>query len=208
MIELRNIGLFYNDKWLLRKFNLFVKANESIAFTGASGGGKSSIFNLILGFYKQDEGDIFILGEELNSNNCSKIRKEIAYLPQNYNVIDSGTVFESIKKPFLFSHNKQIEINKKILEIEFSKLNLDFSIIDNPFNSASGGEKQRIALIIAKLLNRKIILLDEPTSALDKESKLLAANYILSLENQCLISITHDKEWIEYCSRNVELKNE
>ena len=208
MLELKNIALKYNDKWLLKNFNLKVYNNESIALTGVSGGGKSSIFNMILGFYKQDVGEIYFNDVLLNSHNCNKFRKEIAYLPQNYNIIDSGTVYESIMKPFYFENNKNIQISKDLILNEFDKLNLDRNIIDNAFNSASGGEKQRIALIITKLLNRKIILLDEPTSALDKENKILAANYIFDLNQQCLITITHDQEWIDLCTKQVELKNE
>ncbi len=206
MIKLQNVGLKYNDKWLFRNFNLDLPINKSIALKGMSGGGKSSIINLILGFFEPDEGEIYILGNKLTQFNCSEIRSNISYLPQNYNILNSGTVFQTIMNPFKFEINKNIKIDREIILNEFKKLNLDSSIIDNPFNSASGGEKQRIALIISKLLNRKIILLDEPTSALDKESKYLAAKYILELENNCVITISHDEEWISFCNNSMDLK--
>ncbi len=208
MLNLKNIGLKFNGKWLFRNFNLDVAVNNAIALKGASGGGKSSIINLILGFYQPDEGQIFILNQELTALNCSILRQSIAYMPQNYNIIDNGTVLQTILKPFEFQLNANIKIDKDIILDEFEKLKLDKSIINNTFSSASGGEKQRIAMIITKLLNRKIILLDEPTSALDKESRTLAANYLLYLQDQCLISISHDEEWISFCSQTVDLKNE
>jgi ABC-type lipoprotein export system ATPase subunit len=80
--------------------------------------------------------------------------------------------------------------------------------LKNSYDSLSGGEKQRIGLIICKLLKRKIILLDEPSSALDKDTALKAIDFVFYLAETTIISISHDERWLARSDRVLTMKNE
>jgi ATPase subunit of ABC transporter with duplicated ATPase domains len=80
--------------------------------------------------------------------------------------------------------------------------------LNNQFRDISSGEKQRIGLIIGKLLQRDLLLLDEPTSALDSESTSRAIEYILHDNNLTVLTASHDDRWVEACSTIIDLEND
>jgi ABC-type lipoprotein export system ATPase subunit len=85
------------------------------------------------------------------------------------------------------------------------KLYLPGHLLDKDMTSLSGGEKQRVALISALLLEREILLLDEASSALDQRAKKAAIDLLYSKEDLTLLAITHDREWIEAADDLIEL---
>jgi putative ABC transport system ATP-binding protein len=204
MIKFININLNLNGRQIFHDFNFSINKGDKAAFKGRSGKGKTTLFYMLMGFTKLSTGQIFFEGEELNEKSILKIRKKIAWLPQNPNIIGRGNIKEQILLPFSFSENEHLIPDDDRLKEELAKLNLNISILDNSFEEISGGEKQRLGLMICKLLRRDVMLLDEPTSALDKENLNSVINYLCGDEEITILSASHDSEWLRNCNNIIE----
>ena len=204
MISLEKIDLIFGEKIIFNKFDLAINQSEKICIKGRSGIGKTSLFNLIMGFQKPDSGSIAINKRILDRSSVRTIRSKMCWLPQNHELFNSEIVLNAILKPFGYSQNKSIKPSSEDINECFEALNLGTELLQSQFKELSGGEKQRVGLVICKLLNRPIVLLDEPTSALDKETIDEAIKFILN-DNTTIISISHEDKWIASCDRVIEL---
>ncbi|MCL5992062.1 MAG: ABC transporter ATP-binding protein [Bacteroidetes bacterium] len=205
MISYRDISLKFEDRQLFDGFSFEIAKGGKTAIKGRSGSGKTTLLNMAMGFLKPDNGKIIIDGMDVNSLNISAIRKQITWLPQSTNGFESGNVLSLLKYPFTFHANKKINPTHQEIESSILALNLEKDILNQTLDKVSGGEKQRLGLIICKLLKRKIIILDEPTSALDKESLKMVADFIMTAQELTVLSASHDDEWLKYCNQIIEL---
>ncbi len=205
MIYFKNIELKYDGKILFDNFSMKVEEGKKFAVKGRSGKGKTSLFNMLMGFLKPDAGEIYFDGILINRDEIPKVRSKIAWLPQNPDLIGRGSVREQLDLIFDFSLNREIKPSYEDLKSELIKLNMDGSILGKTFDELSGGEKQRLGLLVCKLLRKPVILLDEPTSALDKENLESAANYMLKGNGDTVISASHDEEWLKKCDKVIEI---
>ncbi len=205
MIEFKNINIAFAEKIIFHDFNLKINKFEHIGLKGRSGLGKSTLINLIMGIKQPDSGAIIIDAYEILPSNIKLIRDKIAWLPQNINSIGTGKISNIFKRIFSFAQNKHLDLPD--LNSEFAKLGLNINPETSIFEDLSGGERQKLGLIICKWLKRDIILLDEPSSALDEESISLAADYIFDSSQSTIISISHDNRWLKFCSRIIDIEN-
>lgn len=205
MLELKNICVSAGQNILFKNLNLRVHVGEKLCITGHSGIGKTTLFNALLGFKNMDSGEILFKGEKIVD--FKKFRKHIAFLPQNQNIIGSGTIEETIYAPFNFNANKILKPDIEYIKKCLGQLELETDILAKPFDSISGGEKQRIGLIISKCLKREILLLDEPSSALDPQTAEIAAGFMQDDENLTLLSISHDINWQQHFNNIVDFSN-
>lgn len=205
MLEFRNVSIAVDMKLLFKNLNLKVEKGEKICLSGHSGLGKTSLFNALLGFLPIKSGEILYRNTKLND--FRNFRKNIAYLPQNQNIIGLETVKDTIYAPFEFAVNKKYKPNPELIKEYFKALDLELNLMHKPFDSLSGGEKQRIGLIITKCLKKTIMLLDEPSSALDADTTTKAANFILTDPEPTLLSISHDINWQQNFARNIEFSS-
>jgi len=205
MINFKNISLKLNSSQIFDNFSFNINKGEKAAIKGRSGKGKTTLFNLIMGFILPDSGNIYFNGILLNQKNITNIRKRIAWLPQNPGIIGSGIIRDEILLPFRFSLNKSLKPSMQTIEIELEKLNLDKTILNSSFDEISGGEKQRLGILLCKLLKREVLLLDEPTSALDKTNLGNVADYLCSQEELTVLSASHDEEWLKHCTQVIEI---
>ncbi|MGN0143494.1 MAG: ABC transporter ATP-binding protein [Clostridium sp.] len=171
----KDITFRYDDgrEDVLKNFNLHVKEGESIAFVGESGGGKSTLLQLVVGFLKPTKGYLFIDGNDINKISLRSYRKYIAMVPQN-TVLFSGTIRDNITYGIKVTDEKLNEIiEASCLTEVISKLSdgLDTNIGEHG-DILSGGQKQRISIARALIRNPKVIILDEATSALDNKSEI------------------------------------
>lgn len=184
-ITFENVDFSYkdNDEKILKNINLVAKKGETVALVGNSGGGKSTLVNLIPRFFDVDAGMITIDGINVKNYKIKSLRKKIGIVPQE-TFLFGGTVLENIR----YGNQKAsveevIEAAKKANAHEFiEKLEQGYETeIGERGVKLSGGQKQRISIARAILENPQILILDEATSALDNESEQLVQDALEKL---------------------------
>ncbi|XDD54223.1 ABC transporter transmembrane domain-containing protein [Leptospira sp. WS4.C2] len=175
-ISLENLYFSYPsrpDHQALKGINLEIPANKTTALVGPSGGGKSTLFELILRFYDPTKGGILIEGVDLKELALKDLRSLIGFVPQQP-ILFSGTLRENIaygKPSASFEEIKKAAENAYVTEFLNQLPDGYESNLGHLGTRLSGGQKQRIAIARAILRNPRILLLDEATSALDSESE-------------------------------------
>lgn len=188
LIKYENIGISFENRKILSGFNLTVKKNQKILLRGKSGTGKTTLLKILLGFTKPSEGTIYFRNRVIDSKTCWEARKEIAYVVQDTD-LGEGKVKSLLDDVFSYRANKE-KLDHEKLRVFMRELELEDDILEKDFQELSGGEKQRIGILIALLLNRNIYLLDEVTSALDVKLKKKIADYFLARENWTLLILS------------------
>lgn len=169
-----NVNFKYDDgkEDVLKDFSIHVHKGENIAFVGESGGGKSTLLQLVVGFLKPSSGSLLIDGHDINDINLRSYRQHIAMVPQN-TVLFSGTIKDNITYGIKVSEEKlNYIIEASCLKDVIEKLpdGLDTNVGEHG-DMLSGGQKQRISIARALVRNPEVIILDEATSALDNKSE-------------------------------------
>jgi len=202
LLKIENISLKFDDKIIYKNFSLNLKKGEKILLQGKSGSGKSSLLKIILGFITPTSGDIYLNNIKLNNTTIWEIRQLIAYVPQEP-VLEDGNVLEAITTPLSYKANIAKSANLAKIETLLKNFGLTKSILQQQTTELSGGEKQRIAIITALLLERPLILLDEASSALDPESCKKIVSFFHNKNNISLIAVSHDNEWNGIASKTI-----
>ncbi|PKQ63954.1 hypothetical protein BZG02_08045 [Labilibaculum filiforme] len=198
MIKCENINLSFPKQIVCENFSFEVATGESVCISGPSGKGKSSLLKVLMGFMIPQSGKIQVDGLDLNSDTIATIRNKMIWLPQNSNLpVDSADELVVL----LQMKEEQIRKFNQFLE----QLGVKEYGGDRSFNEISGGQKQRIVLAACLSLDKPIILLDEPVSALDDYSIDLLFATLGSLPNKTIVSTSHNKKWLDFCDRTIEL---
>ena len=188
LLELNQVSFSYPaGRPVMHEINLKIKENDLIVIQGKSGTGKSTFLKLFNRFCDPVSGRVFFNNRELYEYGIEDIRSSIIYLPQLPFMLE-GTVEENLSFPFSFHAHKT-----KKYDPEKAKEWLDYFQLDVPPEhealKLSTGQKQRIALIRAMLLEPRVLLLDEPGSSLDSGNKKLIDRKIESLIDSSGISV-------------------
>ena len=189
--EFKNVNFGYNNKNILKNINFKIKANETVAFVGKSGSGKTTIFNLLCKMYNISKGTITIDGYDIKKLDKDSIRGNITIISQN---------------PYIF--NMSIKDNLKIVKSDLTNKEMieackiacldDYikslpdkydTIIGEGGINLSGGQKQRLAIARALVQKTEIILFDEATSALDNETQTKIQEAIENMKGEYTILI-------------------
>lgn len=168
---------------VLNGIDIAVDRGKTAALVGESGGGKSTIVKLLLGFYQLDSGIIGVLGKSMSDYKPEELRKNIAYVPQDAYLFTTS-IKENIRYGRLGASDEEvIEVARRAYAHEFimSFPNGYDTMVGERGESLSGGQRQRIAIARAFIRNAPILLLDEATSALDSESEQLVQKGIEDL---------------------------
>lgn len=203
-IEIKDLSVSYDGQWVLKNFSLNLGYGEKATLSGPSGSGKSTVLRCIMGLAVPSEGSIHILGEPINDHTIWNIRHQLAYVAQEPD-LGVDLVRDIIERPFSYRANHESRKNLGRLPELMQRFNLSLNLLDKQMSTLSGGEKQRIALIIAILLDRSIILLDEASSALDKDNKQAVANYFQHVQKITILSVSHDVEWLGFATREINM---
>ena len=193
IIKYENIGKFFGSKKVISDFSIRILRGRKILLRGKSGTGKSTLFKMLLGFEKPSEGSLYYRGKPVNSQVAWEIRKEVSYVSQDTD-LGQGPVKDLLDEIFTYLPNREKRSPEKLNTL-MKEFELEKDILNKNFEKLSGGEKQRIGILIALMLGRDIFLLDEATSALDSELKKRVVDHFLKHEDWTLFVISHDKEW-------------
>lgn len=184
-ITFKDVEFQYKDSTapVLKNLNFSINSGKTVAFVGASGAGKSTILNLVIGFFQATGGQVLIDNQDIKSINLQSYRSHIAVVPQNA-ILFSDTIRENIL--YGIKNISDEELSKIIKAANLDELikslpdGLDTRITEHGSN-LSGGQRQRISIARAFVRNPKILVLDEATSALDSVSEKKIQESIESL---------------------------
>jgi subfamily B ATP-binding cassette protein MsbA len=173
-IEFKNVSFMYEENWVLKKISLKVKVGEVVALVGSSGGGKTTLVNLLPRFYDVTEGRILIDGTDIRAFTLRSLREQIGIVTQQ-TILFNDTVKQNIAYGSFDRSGDEIVDAAKAANAHDFILGLPEgydTVIGEQGVKLSGGERQRIAIARALLKNAPILILDEATSSLDSESEL------------------------------------
>jgi subfamily B ATP-binding cassette protein MsbA len=203
-IEFKNVDFSYGQSKILDKISFTIKKGQSVALVGSSGSGKTTIANLLNGFYNSDSGSISIDGMEISSITRESLYKKISIVTQE-SILFNDTIMNNIRIGDLDSIDGDIinaakEANAHEFILEQNE-KYDTNIGDYG-GKLSGGQKQRITIARAMLKSPSILILDEATSSLDSESEKKIQDAIdkLMLDKTSLI-IAHKFSTIKKCDK-------
>jgi len=203
-IEFKNVDFSYGQSKILDKISFTIKKGESVALVGSSGSGKTTIANLLNGFYNSDSGSISIDGIEISSITRESLYKNISIVTQE-SILFNDTIKNNIRIGDLDSIDEDIvnaakEANAHEFILEQSK-EYDTNIGDYG-GKLSGGQKQRLTIARAMLKSPSILILDEATSSLDSESEKKIQDAIDKLMlNKTSLIIAHKFSTIKKCDK-------
>lgn len=208
-ISLRGVSFSYGENKVLEDVNITIGKGETASLTGISGGGKSTLFLLLMGAYRPMTGELFFETDNEKYYAGRETRGLLAYVPQG-NILFSGTVAENIA--FLKENASPEEISaaaETACALDFIKElpdGFNTKIGENGFG-ISEGQAQRIAIARAVLSGKPIILLDEATSALDERTEAKLLKNIAGLKNKTLLIVTHRPAALAICTKRFSLKD-
>ena len=190
LIKFNDVRLSYGDKEVLKGINLEANKSEFIALVGSSGGGKTSLMNLLMRFYDVNGGEILINGINLKDIKIHSLRQNIGLVTQRVYIFND-TVAKNVAYGREFNEDAVINALKLANAYEFvSKLDNGINTILNEFGTnLSGGQRQRIAIARALYQNPQILIFDEATSALDNESEKEITKAINNLRSKKIIFV-------------------
>ena len=190
LIKFKGVRLSYGDKEVLKGINLEANKSEFIALVGSSGGGKTSLMNLLMRFYDVNGGEILINGTNLKDIKIHSLRQNIGLVTQRVYIFND-TVAKNVAYGREFNEDAVINALKLANAYEFvSKLDNGINTILNEFGTnLSGGQRQRIAIARALYQNPQILIFDEATSALDNESEKEITKAINNLRSKKIIFV-------------------
>ena len=211
MIKLKNVSKYYYSKGVVATgfshINLELNMGEFVAITGESGSGKTTLLNVISGLDTYEEGEMYINGEETSHYIAKDFedyrRKNIGNIYQNFNLVNSYTVYQNIALVLMLNGEKNIK--KRVIDL-IKKVDL-YKFRNTKVSKLSGGQKQRVAIARALAKDVPIIIADEPTGNLDKKSATSVLKLLSELSKEKLVIIvTHNYDQIEpYVTRKITM---
>lgn len=184
----------------LDSVSLSVPPGARIAIGGPSGSGKSSLLLAVLGFREVSAGEIRVEGTAITPASAWTLRRRIAWVPQEPPV-DGTSAREFLARPFRLKANRAASPSGQELRAVLEELALPPGILEQDADRLSGGEKQRLALARALLLQRPILLLDEPDSALDPGSVAALRRALLRRTRLTIAAVSHVPERLDCWDR-------
>ena len=209
-IRLENVSFAYQEKMVLKEVSLTIPKGKNIALVGPSGGGKSTLMDLLPRFIEPQSGRILIDGKDIQHLKTDSLRALMGIVNQE-SILFNDTIFNNIAFAKPDATQAQVEAAARIANAHEFILNTENGYqtnIGDRGSKLSGGQKQRISIARAVLSNPPIMLLDEATSALDTESEKLVQDALNNLtKNRTSLIIAHRLSTIQNADEIVVLEN-
>ena len=208
-IQLRNASFQYDDGMddVIIDANAEIKSGDFVALTGISGGGKTSLFQLLLGIYKPTSGTVSFVSDGEIVPATRGTRSLFAYVPQG-NTLMSGTLRDNITMFTDNADDTQIEkaVHAACLDELVAEIGLDAKLGERGVG-LSEGQAQRVAIARALLTGAPILLLDEATSALDEQTEAKLLENIGAMRDKTVIIVTHRTAALAICDYRLHIEN-
>jgi subfamily B ATP-binding cassette protein MsbA len=208
-IQLKNVSFAYGDKEVLKGINFEIRKGSTVALVGPSGGGKTTLMDLLPRFMDPSEGEICLDDISIKEISMHDVRALMGIVNQE-SILFNDTIYNNIAFGRSFTQEEVVEAAKIANAHEFIVKTSDAyqTNIGDKGMKLSGGQKQRICIARAVLANPPILLLDEATSALDTESEKLVQGALKKLmQNRTSIVIAHRLSTIQEADQIVVLEN-
>lgn len=213
MLKLKKVSKFYYSKGMVAtgftKVSLDLNIGEFVAITGESGSGKSTLLNVISGLDSYEEGEMYVCGEETSHYNEKDYeiyrKKYIGNIFQNFNLINSYTVYQNVELVLLINGYKRKDIKYKVLDIIKEVGLLKYK--NTKVSKLSGGQKQRVAIARCLAKDTPVIIADEPTGNLDSKSAASVLKLLSDISKyKLVIVVTHNYDQVEeYVTRKITM---
>jgi len=213
------IELFGVKKWypngeqitpILKGINLKIEKGKFVVILGPSGSGKTTLLNLISGLDKTNEGDVFVLGNNLSllkDSHLTKFRRDnVGFIFQQYNLLSNLTARENAEVGENLNKSKE---NSMPIEDLFKTIGMEEQMNKYP-HQMSGGQQQRVSIARALAKNPEILFGDEPTGALDEEMGRKVLETLVNVKtkyNTTMIIVTHNPNIAELADKVIYVKN-
>lgn len=206
MLHIHNACIAFGTEVLFSGFNMQLNQGETTCIVGQSGCGKTSLLNAVMGFVPLKEGTIHVGGTLLDKSTIDVVRRQIAWIPQEL-ALPFEWVKELVALPLELKVNRSIPFSEERLYACFDELGLEHEIYLKRVNEVSVGQRQRIMLAVAAILDKPLIIIDEPTSALDAGStdKVLSFFRRQAEKGAAVLAVSHDKDFALGCHHLIEL---
>lgn len=215
MLKLENVTKYYhsssNVTCALRKINLEFKKGEFVVITGESGSGKTTLLNILSGLDSYEDGEMFFNNQEtsyFDETDWENYRRnEIAFIFQNYNLIDSYTVLENVMVTYTIAGYSLNEAKEKATNV-IKLVGLE-SHMHQKGTQLSGGQKQKVAIARALAKETNIIIADEPTGNLDTENSLMILELLKKVsKDKLVILVSHNQNIVDpFMTRKIRLRD-
>lgn len=187
-LEVKGVSKSFDGKQIIQKIDICLRQGELVCLLGASGGGKTTLFHVISGLLKPEEGSVWLDGQDITGQ-----PGKISYMLQKDMLLPYKTVLDNVALPLVIKGEKKKAARKEAARY-FEEFGIEGYEKSYP-SQMSGGMRQRAALLRTYLFSQEIALLDEPFSALDAITKSAMHQWYLSVMEQIKLStlfITHD----------------
>lgn len=194
----------FGEQVLFADLSFRIASGRKVCIAGPSGSGKTTLLLALMGLAVPAHGQIRIGDADLTPQSAWHLRRNIAYVPQEPDLGD-GTVLDRIRQPFAYHANAHLQFDRAAVLDHCRRFRLAESILAKETAQLSGGEKQRIALIIALLLQRPILILDEPVSAVDKDIKRIITDELRRDPARTVVFVSHETVLTELADETIAL---
>lgn len=212
MLSAKNLSKKYGQLSVLKKVSLDVNKGEFIVISGPSGAGKSTLLHLLGGLDKPDEGEVFLLNEQIfklpQKKQFAFRNKNMGFVFQFHHLLPEFSALENVAMPLLIGNMEKKKAYGKAKDI-LERVGLKERIHHKP-SELSGGEQQRVAIARAIVAQPAIIFADEPTGNLDTENANDIHHLFLQLREQyqlTFIIVTHNTELASMADKNLKMKD-
>ena len=209
MIKVEHANKTFSGKYgtvhALQDVSIHVEKGDIYGIIGFSGAGKSTLIRLVNGLETPDTGNVIVQGENLGNlkkTQLRKLRRKIGMVFQQFNLLESKTVYHNIALPLILEKAPKEEIDKKVKEVlRFVELEDKKDVY---VSQLSGGQKKRASIAVELLADPKLFFLDEPTSGLDpgtEKNLMMTLSKLSKEQNKTIVMVTHTTQNLHLCDK-------